>query len=455
MLLGVSLNCSDNREIDMMTRRFLFLVSAALTAFSQVTPQRLEEQAQAYYDAGMFQGTAVVAQDGKVLFSKGFGMANMEWSIPNTPDTRFRLGSITKQFTAMAVLLLEQQGKLKTTDAVCGFVDACPEAWKAITIHHLLTHTAGLPNFTSFPEYSKTMALASPPAESLKRFRDKPLDFAPGSKMNYSNSGYVLLGYIIEKATGGTYEAYLRANVLAPLGMNDTGYDWNSTVIARRASGYESDGKVVKNASLIDMSIPHAAGSMYSTTLDLVKWDSALRAGKLLSPESYKKYFTPVLNNYAYGWNVKTTDGVEVVSHGGGINGFATMNLRVPAMNLVVVTLSNALPSQAGKLAQDLLSLELGKDAEKPAKLTEVKVPVTVLKKYVGEYELAPTFILTITLEGDQLITQATGQQKIPIFAKSETSFFPKVMPAEIIFEADGSALTLVQNGRRMPAKRK
>ena len=380
MLRGVTFNCSDNGETDMMTRRFLFLASAALTAFSQVTPQRLEEQAQAYSDAGTFQGTAIVARDGKVVFSKGFGMANLEWSMPNAPDTRFRLGSITKQFTAMSVLLLEQQGKLKTTDSVCGFVEGCPEAWKGISVHHLLTHTSGIPNFTSFPEYSKTMALASPPAESLKRFRDKPLDFAPGSKMSYSNSGYVLLGYIIEKVTGGKYDDYLRANVFSPLGMNDTGYDWNSTVLVRRASGYESDGKVVKNASLIDMSIPHAAGSLYSTTLDLVKWDAALRAGKLLSAESYKKYFTPVLNDYAYGWNVETTDGVEVVSHEGGINGFATMILRVPAKNLVVVTLSNSLPSQGDKLAQDLLSLELGKDVEKPAKLAEVKVPVEILK---------------------------------------------------------------------------
>ena len=439
----------------MMTRRFLFLVSTSLVVFSQVAPQRLEEQAQAYHDAGTFQGAAIVAQDGKVLYSKGYGMANAEWAVPNSPETRFRLGSITKQFTAMAVLLLEEQGKLKTTDAVCGFVEGCPEAWKGITIHHLLTHTSGIPNFTSFPEYARTMAMASPPAETLKRFRDKPLEFAPGSKMSYSNSGYVLLGFIIEKVSGTSYEAYLRANVLGPLGMNDTGYDWNSTVLARRASGYESDGKIVKNASLIDMTIPHAAGSLYSTTLDLVKWDAALRAGKLLTAESYRKYFTPGLNDYAYGWNVKTQDGVEVVSHGGGINGFATMILRVPARNLVVATLSNALPSQAGRLAQDLLALALGKDVARPARVTEVKVPVEVLKKYVGEYELAPTFILTVTLEGDQLVTQATGQQKIPIFAKSVTAFFPKVMPAEIIFEADGSALTLVQNGRRMPAKRK
>ncbi len=455
MLLGVTFNCSDNGENDMMTRRFLFLISAALAAFSQVTPQRLEDQAQAFYDAGMFQGAAIVAQDGKVLFSKGYGMANIEWSIPNSPDTRFRLGSITKQFTAMAVLLLEQQGKLKTTDPVCTLVEACPEAWKEITIHHLLTHTSGIPNFTASPGYTKTMALASLPAETLKRFRDRPLDFAPGSKMSYSNSGYVLLGYLIEKAAGVRYDEYLRTNVLVPLGMSDTGYDWNSALLARRAAGYESDGKALKNASLIDMSIPHAAGSLYSTTLDLVKWDAALRAGKLLSAESYKKYFTPVLNDYAYGWSVKTKDGVEVVSHGGGINGFATMIMRVPAKNLVVVTLSNALPSQAGRLAQDLLALSLGKEVEKPVKVAEVTVPVEVLKKYAGEYALAPAFVLTVTLEGNQLMTQATGQPKAPIYAKSATEFFLKVVPAEIIFEADGSALTLVQNGRRMPAKRK
>jgi len=443
----------------MWTRRSLFSILLAPLCLAQVSPQRLEEQAQAYFEVGRFNGTVLVAQGGKVLLNQGYGMANFEWSLPNTPDTKFRLGSITKQFTAMAALLLEQQGKLKTSDLVCNYVDACPAPWKPITIHHLLTHTSGIPNFTSFPEYMKTMALPSPPAESLKRVLDKPLDFEPGSKMSYSNSGYVLLGYILEKASGVPYDTFLRTNILAPLGMKDTGYDWNRDVLPKRAAGYENAGSTLRNASFIDMSLPHAAGSMYSTTLDLMKWDEALKAGKLLTPENYKRYFTPEKNNYAYGWNVAKEDGVEVISHGGGINGFATMIIRVPSQGLLAVTLSNVLPSQGGRLAQDLVKLASGKDAAKPVKQTEIKVPAETLKQYVGDYELRPGFVLTVTVEGDQLMTQATGQPKLPVFAKSETTFFLKVVEAEITFQKNGdgkvTGLTLNQNGRQMPATRR
>ncbi|MBI5084577.1 MAG: serine hydrolase [Acidobacteria bacterium] len=437
----------------------LLASSAASQLLAQVSPQRLEEQAQAYFDAGRFNGTALLAKDGKPMLSQGYGMANVEWNIPNAPDTKFRLGSITKQFTAMAVLLLDQQGKLKVEDAVCKYVDPCPDAWKPITIHHLLTHTSGIPNFTSFPDYTKTMMLASPPAESLKRFRDKPLDFTPGEKMSYSNSGYVLLGLIVEKAAGTKYDEYTRKNIFQPLGMKDTGYDWPSDVLPKRASGYEGAGQNLRNAAYLDMTIPHAAGSLYSTVLDLMKWDEALRAGKLLTPDNYRRYFTPDKNNYAYGWTVRTVDGAEVISHGGGINGFSTMIIRVPSQSLVAVTLSNVLPSQAARLAQDLIDLARGKEVAKPVKQTEVQLPAETLKKYVGEYALSPTFVLTVTLENGMLMTQATGQQKIPVFAKSERVFFLKVVEAELEFQVDeGGAVTgliLNQNGRKMPAKRK
>ncbi len=422
-----------------MLLRTLALLFLAASAFAQVSPQRLRQQAQSYFDAGRFNGSVLVARDGKLLLSQGYGMANFEWNIPATPETRFRLGSITKQFTAMVVLLLEQDGKLKTSDPLCRFIDPCPAAWQPVTLHHLLTHSAGIPNFTSFPDYQKTMALPSPPAATIARFRDKPLDFAPGEKMSYSNSGYVLLGAVIEKASGQSYEAFLRARILDPLAMRDTGYDHPAEVLVRRAAGYEHSGSTLRNAAFLDMTIPYSAGALYSTTLDLMKWDRALTAGKLLTPASYKRYFTPGKNNYAYGWNVVTRNGLEVISHGGGINGFATMIMRAPAQGLLVVTLSNVLPSQAGRLAQDLLQLAAGQEVAVPAKQTEVQVPVETLRKYVGEYQLAPNFILAVRLDGSQLVTQATGQPEVPIFPKSDTTFFLKVVEAEITFQQDAA----------------
>ncbi|MBE0659645.1 MAG: serine hydrolase [Bryobacteraceae bacterium] len=434
-------------------------LSMAALGQTQVTPQRLDDQAQGYARLGQFNGSVVVAVDGRTLLAKGYGMANREWEIANAADTKFRLGSITKQFTGMAVLMLEQQGKLKVSDPVCSYVEACPQTWKPITIHHLLTHTSGIPNFTGFPDYQKTMMLASPPAETLKRFRDKPLEFDPGTKHKYSNSGYVLLGHIIEKAAGQSYAAYIKQQIFTPLGMNDTGYDSPAEVLPKRAAGYTRAGSKLENAAYLDMSIPHAAGSMYSTALDLMLWDVALRQGKLLTPENYQRYFKPGIGDYAYGWNVQKRNGVEVISHGGGINGFSTTILRVPERKLVVVALSNLEQSQVGRLGQDLLALALGREVETPKAAAEVKVPVETLKQYVGEYVLSPAFILTVTLEGDTLITQATGQGKIAIYAKDEATFAPREFAAEIVFQRDASGkvtgLVLNQGGRKMPATRR
>lgn len=436
----------------------LTLACAALAAAQPATVERLDQQVRGYSANERFNGAVLVAKDGKIVLSKGYGLANAEWNEPVTPDTKFRLGSITKQFTAMAVLLLSDQGRLKVDGPVCQYVDPCPEAWKPITFHHLLTHTSGIPNFTAFKSYTKKMSQPSPPAETLKRFLNEPLDFAPGSKFSYSNSGYVVLGYIIEKVTGGPYADFLRKHIFDPLGMHDTGYDDTVTVLPRRAAGYTRVAGQLRNAAYLDMTIPHAAGSLYSTTLDLMKWDEALTAHKLLSPESYKRYFTPVLNNYAYGWEVKTEDGVEQINHSGGINGFSTRIVRVPSRHLLVVALDNVLPGQPDRLAQDLVKLMLGQTLPVPEVQKEIHLSSSALEKLVGNYALSPTFIMAVTLEGSQLMTQATGQGKIPIFAKSPTTFFPKVVDAELIFDLDAqgkaTGLTLVQNGRRMPAKR-
>ncbi len=232
---------------------------AASPAAAELAP-KFTEYMEAQERVSRFTGAVLVARDGKVLFARGYGMANLEHSIPNSPSTKFRLGSITKQFTAAAILQLQEKGKLSVQDPVCKYVPDCPAAWAPVTIHHLLTHTSGIPNFTSFPDYLKTMMIASPPEKSLERFRDKPLEFTPGEKFNYSNSGYVLLGFILEKAAGQNYDEYLRANIFAPLGMNASGYDWNSTVLHGRASGYARRGESgYANAEYVHMTIPHAA----------------------------------------------------------------------------------------------------------------------------------------------------------------------------------------------------
>lgn len=306
--------------------------------------------------ADRFSGAILVARDGKVILSKGYGMANLEFDAPNTPQTKFRLGSITKQFTAAAVMLLHERGKLGAQDSVCKYVEPCPAAWQPVTLHHLLTHTSGIASFTGTPDYRKTITLPTTPTETVARFRDLPLEFAPGGKWNYSNSGYVLLGHIVEKVSGKSYEEFLRENIFEPLKMSNTGYDAAGKVLKNRASGYArtAAGEEKVNAPYIDMTIPHGAGALYSTVEDMYLWDQALHGGKLFSPKTLDLMLTPALNNYAYGVGIGKQYGLRRVSHGGAINGFNSMLARFPEERATIIILSNVERTNTSRLATQI-----------------------------------------------------------------------------------------------------
>ncbi len=235
----------------------------------------------------------LVARGQRALLDKGYGYANLEWQVPNTPDSKFRLGSITKQFTAASILLLEERRKIRLTDPVKVYLPNAPAAWDHITIYNLLTHTSGIPDFTSFPDYIPTQREPTTPAQLVARFRNKPLDFPPGTSWMYSNSGYEVLGYLIEKISGMRYKDFVKQNLLRPQGMNESGYDTADAVIPHRASGYTPDSDGPVNAAYLDMSIPYAAGGLYSTTHDLWRWERALFGGRVLSASSLKAMTTP------------------------------------------------------------------------------------------------------------------------------------------------------------------
>ena len=261
-----------------------------LAKTSPPSPQELETRVEEYMTARVkrdhFSGSILIAREGKVLFSKGYGMANHELDVPNTPHTKFRLGSITKQFTAMAILILQQQGKLNVHDKIKKYMPDAPKAWDDITIEHLLTHTSGIYNYTESLEFLKTLPVRVTLKELIAKFKDRPLNFKPGEKFSYSNSGYIVLGQIIETASGQNYPSLLKQAIFDPLGMTETGYDNATSILKHRASGYTRRlGIVLTNCDYIDMSIPHAAGALYSTTLDLLKWDQALTP-KSLYPAS-------------------------------------------------------------------------------------------------------------------------------------------------------------------------
>jgi CubicO group peptidase (beta-lactamase class C family) len=419
---------------------------------------RMELLVQSLTPDNRFMGTVLVARGENVLLSKGYGSANLEWGIANTPATRFRIGSITKQFTAAAILLLEERGRLTVEDAVRKHLPDAPPAWEKITVFHLLTHTSGIPNFTSFPEYQSTMSVAVTTEKLVERFRDKPLEFAPGEKMNYSNSGYVLLGYLIEKISGKTYAQFLQENIFAPLSMTGSGYDSHSAVLARRAAGYGPSPNGPVNAPFLHMTIPHGAGALYSTTEDLLRWNQALFGGKLLSAASLEKMTTPVKNDYGFGIAITTANGRTRYSHNGGINGFNSSLAYYPDSRVTIAVLANMNGPAADELGSKLSALAHGESVVLQSERKPITVSPKVLAQYVGTYQVGPGANLVIRLDGDQLTAQLGDQPRLPIFAESETRFFLRAVDAQLDFVKDDKGVVshavMHQNGRDTGAAR-
>jgi CubicO group peptidase (beta-lactamase class C family) len=399
------------------------------TARAQDHTPRFEEYMSACVEVNHFSGAVLVSKDGKTLFSKGYGLANIEHQVLNTPRTKFRLGSITKQFTAMAILILQERGKLKVEDPVGKYFDDAPRAWEGVTIRHLLTHTGGVPSY-----------------------------FKPGEKFHYSNSCYFLLGAIIEKVSGKTYEAFLKEAIFDPLDMKDTGYDHPATILPGRASGYSLGKDGLVNAEYLDMAQPYSAGSLYSTVEDLARWDRALNEGKLISKDSYAKMYTPLKNNYAYGWVVTTAKGRKEIQHGGGINGFVTQILRYPDQKVCVVVLCNVLPMNPGRVAHDLAAIAFGEPYERPSARKVAKVDPKVYDAYVGRYQVEPKVIASVAREGDHLRIRLTDQPEIEMFPESESVFFLKVVEATIRFVKDDKGkvghMVIRQGGREVKCRR-
>ena len=433
-------------------------LALSVAARAQDLLPKIDEYMQAAVKVERFGGAILVARDGKIIASKGYGMADLEHDVPNTPETRFRLASVTKQFTAAAIMLLQERGKLSVQDSVCKHVAPCPDAWQPVTLHHLLSHTAGMPDFTGFPEFQKTKREPATLDSLLARFRDRPLEFKPGEDWRYSNSGYVLLGHVVERASGVPYEKFMRENIFAPLGMANTGLDRADAIIKRRARGYAPRGEEIVNAQLLDMSIPFSAGGLYSTVGDLYLWDQALYGEKLLKRASLDAMFTAVRSDYGYGFYAGKVYGRRIIEHGGSIEGFRTSIQRFPDERTTVIVLSNFEGVSASRVGRALAAIAFGEKYEVPAERRIVKVDPKIYDAYVGEYEPAPGRVFVVTREGDQLMGQPGGGRKAELLPTSETTFFPKIVRADITFvkDAEGKVTHLVlnQGGRQQTAKK-
>lgn len=354
-------------------------------ALAQDHAAKIQEMLALAHKYRQFNGSALVAENGKVVYEGAFGMANMEWDIPNTPDTKFRLGSITKQFTATVILQLVEQGKIKLNGKLSDYLpDYRKDVGEKVTIHNLLTHTSGIPSYTSQPGFFDNVSRNPYKVdEFVKKYASGNLEFEPGSKFVYNNSGYFLLGAIIEHVTGKPYEQVLKENIFDPAGMKNTGYDHHDTILANRASGYRKTLDGYTNALYLDMSIPYAAGSLYSTVDDLFLWDQALYTDKLLSAQSKALMYTPFLNNYAYGWEVRNASfnkDVQVITHDGGINGFTTTIVRFPKEKNLIVMLDNTGSEYLDRLSESISKIIYNQPYDSP----KISI-VSVLNKTIAE----------------------------------------------------------------------
>jgi len=435
---------------------------------------RIDKLLSDVYKPGQPGAAVLVKKQGKVIWRKGYGLANLELNVPVEPDMIFRLGSITKQFTAVAVLMLAEEGKLSLQDEITKFLPDYPTQGKKITVEHLLTHTSGVKSYTDLPEWLPLQRKDMTVGEIIDLFKNQPMEFTPGERWKYSNSGYILLGAIIEKASGKSYADFLADRIFGPLGMKSSCYDSTSRIIPRRVPGYSKGNSGFENAPYLSMSQPYAAGALGSSVDDLATWTEALLAGKLIKRETLERAFTSYKlkdgldSKYGYGWCISDYEGHRLIEHGGGIHGFLSYALFFPEDQIFVALLTNSAVTelQPEPLAFRTGCLALGIPYKEP-------VPIFLSEKelepLIGVYADAQGEELYITRQGNKLFCQIVGVGKSEIRPVSATEFFVTDFPARVHFLKDGKGAvtglrvvarigpvqSFTKTGKPLPAERK
>ncbi len=399
-----------------------------------------------------------IARRGKITFEKGYGYANIVGQTLASSQTIYRIGSVTKQFTAAAILQLAEAGKLKLDDDVTKYI-AVPTEGNAITIAQLLHHTSGMPSYTDLPTFEKATTKKMTPAELVALVKDTPWLFPPGTKYSYSNTGYVVLGMIVEKLSGQPYATYLATSVFPRAGLTSTSYCDESKPDPRRAQGYapKPDGKLV-NADPLDMSVPFSAGSICSTVEDLLRWNAALAAGKVVSPADYVAMTTShgIAGDEKYGLGLQLGDvhGHPSVFHNGGINGFISELHDYPADGITIAVLTNtesrAAPATEKAIARAALNI--------PSDV--VAIAAAELPAYAGTFDLPGLGDVDIVVEGDHLIVAPPNQPRFPLEYRGRDRFAIEVLDAMLVFDRDPAThavigMTVEQGGKTIAGKKK
>ena len=413
--------------------------------------QKMEELLSATYPPGEPGAAVLVLKEGQALLRKGCGMANLELGVAVAPEMVFRLGSITKQFTAVCILMLLEQGKLALEDEIGRFLPDFPTQGRKVTVEHLLTHTSGIKSYTDLPEWLPLWRKDMTPEELIALFKEQPFEFEPGERFKYNNSGYILLGAIIEALSGMRYADFVQQNIFDRLGMAHSLYDDPARLVPGRAAGYTlaapggSNERSFANAPYLSMTQPYAAGSLASSVDDLGRWDAALYTGELLRPETLALAFRSyrlkdgTATGYGYGWGISEYEGYLFIEHSGGINGFTTGGVRVPAARVYVSVLTNldAPKPEPGMVAFQLAALAIGKPYAPP---TPIALPAEALAAYTGVYQVGEQEERVVTQEEGRLYSQRSGGMRLELFAYAEDAFFIKENTDRFLFTrgADG-----------------
>lgn len=432
----------------------------ALGTNAQEKAKRIDSVVKLYQQHGSFNGSVLAYQYGRPVLVKGYGYRDVSKKLLNDSNTVFQIGSVTKTFTATMIMMLQEQGKLNIKDKLNKYFTDYPDGDK-ITIENLLTHTSGIFNYTEDTTFSIVAMTQHQDRKAMMQvFKDKMTGMEPGTKFYYSNSNYLLLGYIIEDVTGKSYYNALRGMILQPLGMKNTGCNFAGLKSKNKAVGYFSidDGKG-DNAPVIDSSVSYAAGCIYTTVSDLNKWANAIHKKQLLTEEDWTKVTTVYKQNYGYGWMIGEAMGKKSIGHNGGIHGFISNMFLMPDDASTVILISNKMDDEHPQLRRNITAILNDKKPEIPEFKTEVKLNPIYFKDYIGVYTLAPGFEINITQEGGALYAQATNQPKLRLYAERKDFFFFKVVDAQISFLRNDAQvvdkLALRQNGRIMNAPKK
>lgn len=411
----------------------------------------------ALYPADHPGAAVLVARDGRVLMRKAYGAASLELGVPLRPEHVFRLGSITKQFTAVAVLMLVDEGKVSLDDEITRFFPDYPTHGHRITVEHLLTHTSGIQSYTGMPAYAAGMRRDLTTGELIAMFRDQPMEFAPGERWNYNNSGYALLGAIIEKVSGMSYADFLRTRIFEPLGMRSTFYEEADAVVPGRVPGYGRAEQGWQPAAYVSMTQPYAAGALISTVDDQLAWQRAVAEGRLLKPETWRRAFGAYRlrdgrsSGYGYGWFVGQAAGRPTVEHGGDINGFSSNGLWIPSERLHVIVLANH--RRGPRHDPAAISLQI---AERllgtPAPPARFAVEAGTLAQYAGVYRVSEVERRVVTVEDGALFSQRGRNPRMRLTPVARDEFvFESGTRLRFVRDAGGAVTGMILRERIGP----